>query len=61
MLKILYFGHFLKQFSILAQWKSPRKDFDWSCLGHMTFAKPVTMPEEMVYSDWLGLDHVLIL
>lgn len=42
MFKILYFKqYFRKQFSILAQLKSPREDSDWSFLGHMTFAKPI--------------------
>lgn len=62
MFKFFYFKQFFKKwFFILGQPKSPREDFDWSFLGHVTFAKPVVRDREMIYSDWVGLDFILIL
>lgn len=52
---------FVKKFCILAPLKSPREDLDWSCLGPMACANLIALTPELAYSDWLGLDHGLIL
>lgn len=61
-LKFLFLKKFCKkQFCILAQLKSPREDLDWSCLGHMACTNLIALTLDMAHSDWLGLDHGLIL
>lgn len=52
---------FVKKVLHFSPAEESQEDLDWSCLGPMACANLIALTPELAYSDWLELDHGLIL